>query len=442
MIDKKKLLLGLLSQGVSIISPFIVIFLSAKYLSKDESSVWILFLSTTSLLMLFDFGFSPTIIRYTSYIAAGAQSLTKKGVDGVVLDNMVNYPLLNRFVKDINLVYTLLAIVAAVIFGGGGLLYFKSIVPDSIQKEIFPAWIIFSIGLILNIKYLYFAPLITGLDKISDTYVANVISKGIWVCATVFSLNIHASILWLSVCYVLSVLSGRIILHYFMNYKDNIWLAGHGYGIQTCSTLPFVYSNTWRLGVVSFGGFLINRGTTYLAGVVDSLDAGAQYALSVQMFFSIMAVVNVLMSQLLPMLSRARIAKDKLLLKKASLIIYALTLASFIFIGLSFVFLNEWLLSLFKVNVHFLPQSLLLLLGVVFMLEISHSTCATIITTKNEVPFVAAAIISGVSVIFLSSILSISFSLGIVGLIIGQGLVQLLYNNWKWPLELYKDLRC
>ncbi len=31
---------------------------------------------------------------------------------------------------------------------------------------------------------------------------------------------------------------------------------------------------------------------------------------------------------------------------------------------------------------------------------------------------------------------------GLWGLILAPGIVQLAYQNWKWPLEVYRDLKC
>ncbi|EIS42158.1 putative O-unit flippase domain protein [Yersinia pestis PY-59] len=35
--------------------------------------------------------------------------------------------------------------------------------------------------------------------------------------------------------------------------------------------------------------------------------------------------------------------------------------------------------------------------------------------------------------------LSVHFKYGVVGLILAQGIVQLMYNNWKWPLMVYSE---
>ncbi|EIS69676.1 putative membrane protein, partial [Yersinia pestis PY-66] len=60
----------------------------------------------------------------------------------------------------------------------------------------------------------------------------------------------------------------------------------------------------------------------------------------------------------------------------------------------------------------------------------NHSICATIITSKNNVPFVFVSLFSGGLIILLSIMLSVHFKYGVVGLILAQGIVQLMYNNW------------
>jgi hypothetical protein len=68
----------------------------------------------------------------------------------------------------------------------------------------------------------------------------------------------------------------------------------------------------------------------------------------------------------------------------------------------------------------------------------NHSIAASYLTTLNKVPFVGAAIVSGVGVALLTLLLIKPF--GIAGMVVAQGVVQLAYNNWKWPLEAVKHL--
>ena len=89
-----------------------------------------------------------------------------------------------------------------------------------------------------------------------------------------------------------------------------------------------------------------------------------------------------------------------------------------------------------------LPVSSVLFIYFVHMfLENYHSICATMIVTNNQVPFVKAAIYSGILVI-LCNISTLKFTeLGLFGVVLGQLIVQSIYNHWKWPLWIFKEFR-
>ncbi|HHH1715679.1 TPA: hypothetical protein ACPY4M_004563, partial [Yersinia enterocolitica] len=107
---------------------------------------------------------------------------------------------------------------------------------------------------------------------------------------------------------------------------------------------------------------------------------------------------------------------------------------------IAFLLLAEYIFPSIGVKLSFLPLNYLLILGLIYLLEMNHSICATIITSKNKVPFVFASLFSGGLIILLSIILSVHFKYGVLGLILAQGIVQLMYNNWKWPLMVYNEL--
>ena len=74
-------------------------------------------------------------------------------------------------------------------------------------------------------------------------------------------------------------------------------------------------------------------------------------------------------------------------------------------------------------------------------LEFNHgSIFSTFITTKNEVPFTVPSIVSGCAIVVLSVSLVTLTKLGLWGLLLSQCLVQLAYNNWKWPCVVLKEM--
>ena len=101
---------------------------------------------------------------------------------------------------------------------------------------------------------------------------------------------------------------------------------------------------------------------------------------------------------------------------------------------------GNMILELLHSRTLLLPAGPLLLYLAIQFLESNHSMAASLITTRNEVPYVWASVVSGACIATLT-LLSLSFtSLGVTGVILSAGVVQLCYNNWKWPLVVCREL--
>lgn len=84
-------------------------------------------------------------------------------------------------------------------------------------------------------------------------------------------------------------------------------------------------------------------------------------------------------------------------------------------------------------------MGLLAIYGVIVFLEGNHSSFATLIVTNNNIPFVESSLIAG-GCIALGGFFSLQYTaLGILGLILVQGISQLVYANWKWPYVVCKE---
>lgn len=83
-----------------------------KFLEPDVLGLWYIFVSIGSLVLLFDFGFNPTIARTVSYCWSGAKSLNKIDVEYIEKDSNTNYELLYYVIKTCKILYLVIAIVA------------------------------------------------------------------------------------------------------------------------------------------------------------------------------------------------------------------------------------------------------------------------------------------------------------------------------------------
>ena len=96
------------------------------------------------------------------------------------------------------------------------------------------------------------------------------------------------------------------------------------------------------------------------------------------------------------------------------------------------------LLSKSHANINLPSTRIVILYAIIVLLEANHSNFATLILTENKIPFVNSTIILGLAIV-IGNFISIHFTnLGVLGLIIVQGIVQLSYANWKWPKVILK----
>ena len=63
--------------------------------------------------------------------------------------------------------------------------------------------------------------------------------------------------------------------------------------------------------------------------------------------------------------------------------------------------------------------------------------CAVItLSSTNEIPYLPAYIVSAIAGFVLSYVLISFTNMGVWALVVGNGVAQLTYNNWKWPMYL------
>lgn len=434
----KQFLAGVINQASNIIVPFIITFIALNQLPKELGSVWLIFLSMVVLVILFDFGLSPTIIRNVSYVIAGARKLAKNNIDEIDFGDSISYGLLKRLVNDTRGLYKKLSLIASVIilvFGSG---YFYYISPANIVVESVISWILFGLGLLLSFYYLYYTPMLSGLGEIHLANIANTIGRITWLLLVSISIPFKLSLLSISGSFLLSVIVIRVFSSYFFNRNYHI-RAMADVPEDTVSTIPYISGSAIKLGIATLGGFLINRSTVIIAGMVLSLTLAGQFTFTMQIFLAIMSVSNVYLAMQIPNLSQLVIKKNAELLKKEISKVILFSIALYISGVIVFLISADFIVSLTRVKVGFLEHKYIIIMSLMFLLDLNHNVCASILTVNNKIPFVIPVLISGFLIVITALVLVGPLHLGVAGLIMAQGIIQICYNNWRWPLMIYKD---
>jgi O-antigen/teichoic acid export membrane protein len=436
-ITKKDVFWSYLAQFFSISSGILVLPLVLHLLSPEEIGMNYLMLSIGSLVALFDFGFGPQFGRNITYIFGGAQELKKEGIITVYESKKkINYKLLATMIQTAKYVYQRLSLFVFVIMISLGTMYIY-LVTNGFNKvhNSLLIWIIFSISIYFNMYYAYYSSLLIGKGMINESKKAIVFSRILNIVLTIILLILDTGLLSIAIANLLAPFVERAILyHYFFSkeMKNNI----NGFKItveEKIQLFKIVWFNARKLGLIFIATHAVTRFSLFLAGLYLSLSEIASYGLMLQFGGIIMAISSTLFSIYNPRFTELHVRGKLSELKAEFALSMGIYYLLFIFGSVFLVTFVPNLLSFFDSKTELPRASLLIIYLVIMLLEGNHSNFSTMIVIGNSVPFVRVSLITG-GFIVLGSFINLQYTnYSLFGLVVVQGIVQLSYNNWKWP---------
>lgn len=425
------------AQALNIGAGLLLLPLIVHFLAPADVGLWFVFITFAGLAQLLEFGFQPTLARNASYVFSGARQLSKVGLpDETAHGAEVDIRLLQRLISTSRNIYRIVAVIAATVMLLGGTLYITTLLtPAQDTRTSVLAWLMFSSGHILTFYFGYLNGFLQGRGDVTQANKVTVINRGAFIILSCVFIIPGYGLLGLGAASMLSSAIGRFFAyHYFASDATSRLAAKLKNEPDSPNLFATLWHNASRLGAVQLGAFLIQRGNILIASSFLGLEAAASYGLTVTVLMALSAVAGAVCQIQVPHLSALQMKGDRVTLTKVYDKIVLLAWSVFL-LGLVFVALyGNLLLAIAAKQIKLLPLDLTILLGCILLLELNHSIAATFLTTMNQVPFVSAAIVSGIGVCILSMLLIQPF--GFYGLILAQGAVQLAYNNWKWPLAV------
>jgi len=404
------------------------------YMTSEEVGLWFIFITVAGLAQLLELGFQPTLARNVAYIYSGAQELSAFGLGGQDSGEL-NRELLADLVCAAQWIYRRITLLVAIALWGGGSLYIFSVLPKTVDEfEVISGWVAFSAGMIINFYYAYLNALLQGRGDITLGNKVIVLAQLVSISMGAFLVFLGFGLQGLGLASLLSAILGRVMVYYYVyssrdEMKDLV-SSNH----RKKEFISILWYNSWRFGLVMLGVFLIWRANILIAASCLGVVEAGSYALAIQLFFLVHSIATVPFQTALPGLNALRSQNEMgLLYSRFTPLLFAAILILCLGSGVILFFGND-VLEMIGSNT-FLPNGfVLLIMSIVFILEINHGTCANFITTGNTIPFVSAALYTGLAIVILSYVLTPIY--GVMGLILSQAVMQLLYNNWKWPHEI------
>ena len=428
-----------LGAGV-LLFPFIL-----NKLPAQTIGIWTIFTSVGVISTLLDFGFNQSFARNVAYVFSGVKNLQKQGYQTLNEDNipdeLIDYNLLKSTIRAMRFFYSRVALFLFLFLISVGTLYIHSILNDYTgnQSEIYVSWIIVCLNQSYSLYTLYFESLLygRGLVKRSNQFVLLGYLMYVTV-AVVFLMLGYGLIAIVSAQFISNIIIrlGASISFFTKGIKEKLKYADDS---NYKDVLTAISSNAVKVGLSALGSFVINKSSTFLGPYFVSLADMGAYGVTLQLINVVASVSQVFTNVYIPKVFQWRVEKKmekiKHIFYTSSLILFVVFLGSYVVV----LFFGNWTLNLMHSNTQLISNGLLSLLFIHTYLSTNHANAAQYLLSKNEVPFFKASLWSAFFTLILFIIFEVFLDLKLVGMILAPTIAQLVYQNWKWPLEVIKD---
>ena len=428
---------------MSMASNFLLLPFLIKFIDGEMLGLWYVYLSIGGIVILFDFGFNPTLARNVAYCWSGAKELNAEGV-GQTQGSEPNYDLLKRVISTCKAIYLVISAAALLVLLSIGTAYIHHVSKDLFGGTVIASWLIYAVAVFLNLYYGYFATFLRGVGAVSTYNKINVFARLIQIIVSIGMLMLGYGIIAVSLAYLLyGFLLRAFSKRAFYRYK------GIGERLKSISgktsvdeikrLFRIVWHNAWKDGLVAVANYCANQASTLIASMFLSLTETGIYSISVQLITAIATISAGLYTAYQPAMQSAYANHNRN---------ESTRLMSLAMITYSFLFWTGTI-ALITVGIPILkwvkPENtydIAVILGIAVYNYFykRQSYYASFISNTNHVPYVKSYVLSSIAGVVLSIIMVQYMKMGVWGLIIGQFLPQLIYNVWKWPREVYKML--
>ena len=417
-----------------------------RMLPVESVGIWTIFTAITQLTFIFDFGFNVSFARNVSYVFSGVSSLKREGyefVDSVYI-NKVDYELLGGTIRAMRYFYSRMAIVLFLLFAVVGTFYIYGLcrVYSGDVREVYVAWGILVLINSYNLYTLYYEALLNGRGLIKRVHQIILIGNVVYIILAIVLILLGGGLVAIVSSQAISVLLVRYLSKRAFYTKEIIDGLSIVDDVDYKGVLSVITPNAVKVGLTSLGGFIINKSSMFIGSLYVSLEMMASYGITLQLLVVIGMLAGIVSRVYMPKVFQWRVEGRLDLVRRTFYLSSIVMLFVFVLSGTVIVLWGDWMLGVLKSSTMLLPTGLLILVFVQHYLEYNHSNAAQYLLSRNEVPFFKASLMSACGVLILLGVFVVWLDMGVLGMILSPMIVQAAYQNWKWPLEVVRELRC
>lgn len=415
-----------------ILLPFVI-----HYLNPDELGLWYVFASISTMILLLDFGFTPTIARNIAYSWSGAKNLLKDSVSAS-LEEEIDVRLFGTVLKSSKLIYLVLSLLGLFLMLVFGTSYISSIVSEGVINNWLAAWLFYAGAVFLNFFFAYISAYLRGIGAVAENSKVICASKITQLLVTLVLLFLGFGILGTAIGYFSSCIIQRALgYYYFKNFENASKYLEEikRIKIKLVSILHMVktiWHNAWRDGLVALAMFLSTQANTLICSSVLGLSSTGSYGLALQISTAIASVASVWYSASQPKLQEYAVKKES----ASAARLFATSMVMYCVLSIiayaAFLLVGPPLLSVLNKEFNF-DTALFAVMCVYMFLYRANVLFVSCISNFNTIPYSRAYVLTGLISVGLSFLCAKYTSIGMWSLVIPPLLVLLGYNGWKWP---------
>lgn len=420
-----------------ILWPFIL-----SQMSAETVGIWNVMITIMGFIALLDFGFQPSFARNISYIFSGVTKLQKVGIQTAESDGNVNYALLKGTLNAMRKFYRWMALGVFVILGTVGTAYFYYILQkySGDRMDAMIAWILLIAINSYNIYTLYYNALLLGKGYIRRERQIMILSQSIYLCLAIILIYAGFGLTAIVASQAVSIILQRILSYRVFFTKELKQQLSNTEAEDTKDILKAISPNAVKVGLTQLGGFCVTKSALLIGSAFLTLEETACYGITLHIIDILARCSTVYYQSITPKIAQSRANKDVIKLKHYFVCSIGILVATFLLGGAAIAFLGNWGLNMIGSETKFLPTIMLCVMLLVYLLETNHSIAAGFISADNRIPFFIPSLLSGLGTVVLLWLFLSIFKWGVWGMILSQGIAQLVYQNWKWPSMVIKEL--
>jgi len=400
-------------------------------LSEPDLGMYYVFLRLVALVPIIDFGFSVSIGRNVSYAAGGAKSIQALGLSAETAGDAPNHTLLWQLLGASRRLYALMALGAFVLLGAWGTWNVLATVDQTDNPTVtLIAWGIALAAASFELYLGWWNAFLRGANRVVAAARYAVAGYAVQLSLATMLLLCGGGLLSLPIGTLVGGLINRLLsrrgcLRYLGERP-----AGSSGG--EWHLIRMLWPNSWRVGLQFLSTYV---GTT-VPGLLFASQFGlatfAPYGVSHQVMMICMGMAMVWIQVKWPQVGQCRARNDMVAMRQLLWPRLWLQNATFVFMAGCAMLLGPTLLTWIGSGKELLPNGLLGLLALVFLLELQFNFWTTLVSTENRIPSLWPTVATQIVALGLYLLFSLLFDLGLLSLILAPLVAGSLFNYWYW----------